>query len=49
MSIGIFKIVMDIFQVWLGRMVSNIIPQFPVRALDSKAMSRDKEMVCKKG
>lgn len=35
------------FVVWLGRMVSNIIPQFPVRALDSKAMSRDKEMVKK--
>ena len=26
-------------------MISKVIPQFPMRGLDSKAMSRDKEIV----
>lgn len=33
------------FVVWLGRMVAKILPQMPTRQLDSKAVSRDPEVV----
>lgn len=33
------------FVIWLGRMVSKIIPEMPSRKLDPKAVSRDPEVV----